>query len=92
MSTTAALRKELNAARQEKLEAQRLLSSGRWGKPGYLRNSFDGVSTEGLGFGQSLVTASREGGQVLEVLEIKQMPRQLEFAGLAHRAVAQMRS
>ena len=63
MSTAATLRKELRTARQEKMEAQRLLNSGRWGNPGYLRNSFDGISTQELKVGESLVTTSKVGGR-----------------------------
>ena len=42
-STVATLRKELKHSQQENADTQRLLSSGRWGNPGYLRNSYDGA-------------------------------------------------
>lgn len=42
-STVATLRKELKHSQQENADTQRLLSSGRWGDPGYLRNSYDGA-------------------------------------------------
>ena len=50
-SQITALRKEVRSAQQDRA----LLGSGRWGNPGYLRNSFDGIGSGSNSSGMSSV-------------------------------------